>query len=111
MDHSLFIIYTRRFDSIEIIERIGFNNEELSEAWQDLAGEVNYHFKIHNSFYESILSKFPRRSIESYAKTNISGYWNKSAISYSNKIKYTKNAISDLVQPLLQAENKNNFSV
>lgn len=101
----------RRFDSLEIIEKPGFNNEELSDVWQNLAGNVNYHLDIFNSFYDSILAKFPRRSIEGYTKRNISGWWGSSTISYSDKVRHTKYAIWKLVQPLLKAENKNDFSV
>ena len=85
-----------------LLEVIACNNINL----------VNFVFKhSYNILIFSIFIEFPRSSVEGYTKRNISGWCNGHSISYSDYAKYTKQTITNLVQSLLKAENKNDFLV
>ena len=62
------------------------------------------------SFYDSYLAQFPRRSIEGYYKTNIEGWWGDPTISFTKDIT-TIDAVRDLIQPLLRDERMSTYEV
>lgn len=72
----------KRFSHIDIIERPGFNHNELSNTWQEFIHDSECTYKIHDSFYDSYLAKSPRRTIECLYKRNIMGWWGESAIKF-----------------------------
>lgn len=85
----------RFLDHIQIIERPGFNYNEISEAWIGLSGYAHDHLSIKESFFDTYLAEFPRYSIEGYAKLNIEGSWEPDTISF-DKDKGIDYSISEL---------------
>lgn len=45
------IIQDRYFDQIQIIERPGFNRNDISSAWEDLSTYIHGHLEIKESFF------------------------------------------------------------
>lgn len=93
------------YDMIEIID---IENEViLKERWSDFISIKGAKPpQIMSSFYESILAKYPRRSIESYVKINHEVVW------LRQRQKIEKNALSyddlkAIVEPLLEQEGNN----
>ena len=60
-----------------------FNKTEISEAWLELSSHTHEHISLIESFYDSYLAQFPRRSIEGYIKSNIEGWWGDPTISFT----------------------------
>lgn len=75
----------RYLDQIQIIERPGFNHNEISDAWEDLSEYVHGHLKIEEAFFDTYLAEFPRRSVEGYVKRNITGWWGPSNKSFDKE--------------------------
>ena len=50
----------------EVILKTQSNNIEniLAKKWEPFVQETNYHLNIHRSLLDTLLSEFPRRSIE-----------------------------------------------
>ena len=97
----------RRLDSIEIIDIKQPN--DVYDLWSDFIHVTNDHYNVCNSFWESSLIEFPRRSVEGYVKRNIIGWW-----GYSNVNLKECSSISELqklLQPLLKNERQNNFEI
>lgn len=96
-----------RFDMVEIIDID--SEEKLKKKWGGFIEiEGAYPPAYISSFYESHLAKFPRRSIESYAKINFKGWWG------TGKNKIEKNGISfeeldHLISPLIKKEQELNY--
>ena len=104
-------LYDNRFlDHIEIIEKPGFNRTEISEAWLELSSHTHEHISLMESFYDSHLAQFPRRSIEGYFKSNIEGWWGDPTISFTRGIT-TLDAVHTLIQPLIEDERMNTYEV
>lgn len=92
------------FHGIEVID---IDKESLiRDNWRYFDERTNWHINVIRSFSESILAKFPRRSIEAY-KRNISGWWGESSIQFNVNF----DDLSKTVTPLLENENDNNFEV
>lgn len=97
----------RRLDQIEVIDLK--SEQELWDTWGEFIRPTNDHFKICRSFFDSILSEFPRRSIEGYWKRNFNGWWGTSSIQLKNGMSF-----DDLVRvlhPLTIDEKSENFNV
>ena len=104
-------LYDNRFlDHIEIIEKPGFNRTEISEAWLELSSHTHEHISLMESFYDSYLAQFPRRSIEGYFKSNIEGWWGDPTISFTRGIT-TLDAVHTLIQPLIEDERMNTYEI
>jgi hypothetical protein len=102
----------RFFEEIQIIDKPGLNESEMYDKWSNFIHISDNHYKIISSFFNSILAEFPRRSIEGHLKRNYEdgGWWGNSKISLTNSPK-TFNEIKELIQPLLDNENNNNFEI
>lgn len=100
---------THRLDMIEIIERPGFNSNEISDAWLFFLSLTNFHCEIIDSFYKSSLAVAPRRTIQFQYKKFIEGCWEEPQIFFSNN--NTFNSIASLIKPLLDNEKKQNYSI
>lgn len=96
----------RYFDQIQIIERPGFNHNEISDAWEDLSEYVHGHLKIEESFFDTYLAEFPRRSVEGYVKRNITGWWGPSNKSFDKEkgVNYTFDELETFISPLLYVD-------
>lgn len=104
-------LYDNRFlDHIEIIEKPGFNRTEISDAWLELSSHTHEHISLMESFYDSYLAQFPRRSIEGYFKSNIEGWWGDPTISFTRDITIL-DAVHTLIQPLIEGERMNTCEV
>lgn len=104
-------LYDNRFlDHIEIIEKPGFNRTEISDAWLELSSHTHEHISLMESFYDSYLAQFPRRSIEGYFKSNIEGWWGDPTISFTRGIT-ALDAVHTLIQPLIEDERMNTYEV
>ena len=97
----------RRFDSVEIIDIKDENT--LMNEWNDFLRPTNYHVEFPSDFFHSIVARFPRRSVEGYHLTNFSGFWGDSDL----KLKQFSSRweLADWLQPLLDNEEKGDFSV
>lgn len=96
-------IATNRFlDEIQVIERPGFNHNDISDAWVNLSSNVHNHLRIFDSYFDTYLAEFPRRSVEGYAKRNIGGWWGSSNLSFSKRrgCNYTINELHVHLAPL-----------
>lgn len=96
----------RFFDYIQIIERPGFNYSEISNAWLELSGYVHGHLNIKESFFDTYLAEFPRRSVEGYAKVNLKGWWESSDVSFDKDkgVNYTFKELQKFISPILAAD-------
>ena len=106
-------IATNRFlDQIQIIERPGFNRNDISDAWLNLSSNVHGHLEILDSFFDTYLAEFPRRSVEGYAKRNLLGWWGDSTLSFAKErgCNYTINELREYIMPLLNDEGYNSLS-
>lgn len=97
----------RRLDQIEVIDLK--SESELRDTWADFAAPTNYHFNVCRSFFESLLSEFPRRSVEGYWKRDISGWWGKSKVQLKPDMNFED--LSLTLEPLIYDENQNKFDV
>lgn len=105
-------IATNRFlDHIQIIERPGFNRNDISDAWLNLSSNVHGHLEIFDSFFDTYLAEFPRRSVEGYAKRNLLGCWGDSTLSFTKErgCNYTINELREYIMPLLNDEGYNSL--
>ena len=104
-------LYINRFlDHIEIIEKPGFDREEISKAWIELSSHTHEHICLIESFYDSYLAQFPRRSVEGYFKSNIEGWWGASSISFT-KDTTTLDAVKSTISSLLKDEKMDTTEV
>ena len=114
LQNAFIRITTNRFlDEIQIIEREGFNHTSISDAWVNLSSNVHGHLNIYDSFFDTYLAEFPRRSVEGYAKRNILGWWGDSSLSFTKErgCNYTFNELSKYISPLLSDEEYNGISI
>lgn len=96
-------------DRIEIIERKGFKDNELSQTLQDLKSSARWHYELLDDFFKSKLAEAPRRSVECYYKQDIEGWWGSPKLSLSKGL--TFKTLKLLLQPLLDNEIHNDFKV
>ena len=99
----------RFFESIEIIDKPGCDKNILYDKWSKFIKHSHGHYSIKDSFFDSILCEFPRRSVEGHITKNIEGWWGKSSLHFNECISF--NDIKELIQPLLDAENNNEFDI
>lgn len=97
----------RRLDQIEVIDLK--NEHDLWETWGDFTEPTNYHFKICRTLFDSILSEFPRRSIEGYWKRNFNGWWGTSSIQINSEMNFKK--LEEVLSPIINEENNNTYTV
>lgn len=97
----------RYLDQIQIIERPGFKQSEISDAWEELSVKVHGHLDITDSFFDTYLAEFPRRSVEGYVKRNITGWFGGSNKSFSKEkgISYSFDELEEHIYPLLSVSN------
>lgn len=102
-----FSLTFRRLDQIEVIDLK--SEHDLRKTWDDFAEPTNYHFKTCRTIFDSILSEFPRRSIEGYWKRNFCGWWGCSSIQFKEGMKFDE--LCDLLSPLIQDELEATYDV
>jgi hypothetical protein len=99
-----------KLDKIEIIERKGFDNENLSSTWRSFINDTHGFYEIFDSFFDSLLAKAPRRTVEFYVKQNLAGsWWGKSKIQFKDGLSFDE--IKKIIQPLISDEKKGIFKV
>lgn len=98
-----------RFDSVEIIERPGFDTNEISDTWTFFFSQANYHTNIVNSFYDSSLAKAPRRTMQYQYKQLIEGWWGQPEITFSDQDSFE--SISVYLKPLLDSELQGDYRI
>lgn len=97
----------RRFDTVEIIDLKP--EKQLIDEWSPFIEKTGYHVNCYTNLFDSIVAKFPRRSIEGYCKVNYEGWWGDSGL----KLKEFQSIydLGDWLNPLFINESKNDFSV
>lgn len=112
---SAFIRITqdRYFDQIQIIERPGFNHNDISSAWEDLSTYVHGHLEIKESFFDTYLAEFPRRSVEGYTKRTIADWWGSSNKTFEKEkgTNYTLKELAMHISPLLTSDPFDSLSL
>lgn len=98
-----------KYDYVEIIERPGFNYDEISDTWKYFFSQTNYHADIVDSFYDSSLAIAPRRTIQYKYKQFIEGWWGQPKISFSDN--GTFESTKKLLKPLLENELHEDFLI
>jgi hypothetical protein len=99
-----------KLDKIEIIERKGFDNENLSSTWRFFIKGTHGFYKIFDSFFNSLLAKAPRRTVEFYVKQNLAdSWWGESKIQFKDGLSFDE--IKKIVQPLILDEEKGIFEI
>ncbi len=102
-----FSLTFRRFDSIEIIDVK--SESQLIEEWEPFLRPTNYHVECYKDLFDSVIAKFPRRSIEGYVQTKFNCWFGKSSIELEPKESIWE--IGDLLQPLIEREQNGDYSV
>lgn len=97
----------RRLDQIEVIDLK--SESELLDTWVDFAAPTNYHFNVYRSFFESLLSEFPRRSVEGYWKRNFTGWWGASKVQFKPNMNFED--LSLTLMPLINDESQSKYDV
>lgn len=100
---------SHKLDTIEIIERKGFDRSDLSKTWNTFISTTRGHYELYDNFFESILIDAPRRSVEFYYKRNIEGWWGSPTISLAESMSF-KDVHKELA-PLFNAEIQNILDV
>jgi hypothetical protein len=98
----------RYFDYIEVIDKYK-DHSQLSATWSYFGEHTNWGFKTCHTFFESLLTEFPRRSVEGYTKRNIGGWWGSSSIKLQKH-----NSMDELdksLVPLIEDESKGIYNV
>ena len=95
----------------EVILKKQSNNIEniLAKKWEPFVQETNYHLNIHRSLLDTLLSEFPRRSIEEYTKRYIEGWWGNSRLTLKECTSFSM--LRQLFEPLIVNEKNNNYNV
>lgn len=99
----------RKLDQVEVVDLK--DEDELWDTWCDFIAPTNYHFKICRSIFDSILSEFPRRSIEGYFKRNIEngGWWGESAVQLQDCNSFDE--LERLIKPIIVDESNGIYYV
>lgn len=95
----------------EVILKTQSNNIEniLAKNGKPFVQETNYHLNIHRSLLDTLLSEFPRRSIEEYTKRYIEGWWGNSRLTLKECTSFSM--LRQLFEPLIVNEKNNNYNV
>ena len=99
---------TRWYDHFEVIDII--ERERVYKTWAPFIAATHDHFTYHKSVLDdTLISNYPRRSIEGYVKQYYQGWFGTSGI----KLKEcgSMQELSDLVQPLLEREHSNDYTI
>ena len=94
----------RKLDKIEIIDLK--DEQELIDNWAPFLEPANYHVKCYKDFFDSIISEFPRRTVEGYCKRN-NNWFGPSTIRLKPNLTFEE--LEELIMPMLQEEAKGNF--
>lgn len=97
----------RRLDQIEVIDLK--SGQDLWDTWGEFIKPTNDHFKICRSFFDSILSEFPRRTIEGYWKRNFNRWWGTSSVQLKNGMSFDD--LEKVLYPLTIDEKSEKFNV
>ena len=97
----------RPLDQIEVIDIA--DSTTIYDTWRPFAENNNYHLKIYKSLLDSLISEFPRRSVEGYVKRNIEGWWNNPLVQLKTCVSFDE--LSQLFEPLLANEKQGNYDV
>ena len=64
------------------------------------------HLNVKESFFDTYLAEFPRRSVEGYAKVNLKGWWESSDVSFDKDkgVNYTFKELQKFISPILAAD-------
>ncbi len=98
-----------KYDTVEVIERPGFSNSELSDTWRYFFAITNEHFNIVNNFYNSSLSKAPRRTLQNQYSRLIQGWWGRPKINLTKQDSFE--SIEKKLNPLLENEEQGDYSI
>ena len=98
-----------QYDSVEVIERPGFDIKDISDTWKYFFAVVNDNMNIVNSFYNSSLAVAPRRTIQYQYKKDIDGWWGLPTISLQESDSFE--SVEALLMPLLENEEKEIYNV
>lgn len=98
-----------RLDTVEVIERPGFNRSEISDTWEYFFSKTNYHQSFEESFFDSSLAKAPRRTIQFQHKQFVEGWWEEPSIYFTEED--TFNSAAEKLKELLDDESKGVYSV
>ena len=95
----------------KVILKTQSNNIEniLAKKWEPFVQETNYHLNIHRSLLDTLISEFPRRSIEGYTKRYIEGWWGNSTLTLKECTSFSM--LRQLFEPLIVNEKNNNYNV
>ncbi|MFR9547199.1 MAG: hypothetical protein SNJ29_16735 [Rikenellaceae bacterium] len=100
----------RIYDTIEIIDKPGISQELLYTRWENFITPTNDHVEILDSFFDSYMARFPRRSIEGYVKSKFEGCFIDNASNpYQENMNFEE--LKSLVKPLIDNENAGNIKV
>lgn len=97
----------RRLDQIEIIDIAPEN--DLRKTWENFIEPTNYHCRVCKTIFDSLLSEFPRRTIEGYWKRYISGWWGSSKIQFTPNMTFSE--LENRLNPLINDELSGKFVV
>ena len=98
-----------RFDAIEIIERPGFDRNEISDTWTFFCELTNMHYDIVDSFYKSSLAEAPRRTMQYQYKQLVEGWWGQPKVSFSTQNTFEE--MTTLLKPLLDNEEQGIYDI
>lgn len=97
----------RKLDQIEVIDLK--SEHDLWETWDDFAEPTNFHFKTCRTFFDSILSEFPRRSVEGYWKRNFCNWWGSSGVQLEACRSFDE--LEAHLTPIIDNELDGNYSI
>ena len=100
----------RWYDRVEIIDIK--NKSDIYDTWSKFINIVHNHGYIYDNFFDSIIAKYPRRSIEGYVKQYLESWWGKATVTLENNVNITSiRDLENVFQPLLENENKGHTDV
>ena len=99
---------TRWYNQFEVIDIAP--RETIYTSWSDFITAVHEHITVHRTIFDgTLLSEFPRRSIEGYLKRNFKGWWGESGVQLCEC--QTFDELRELLKPLLENEADGDYSV
>ena len=105
---NAFSTESKFWHEIEVIDIA--DKSKITNNWAFFGERTHWHFNVVESFFDSILAEFPRRSMEGYYKRKLSpkgGWWGKSRVQFKN----TFDNLNKIVEPLIENEKDNNYEV
>ena len=92
----------RNFEEISIIDIV--DEDKLIDTWDDFV--YSHHYKVSNSFFDSYLGKFPRRSTEATFDMLFMNVWQDGSHGFKQGMSF--NDLADYLSPLLSDEQVKN---